>query len=279
MSTNINITVDSSNLTIAAKLFQEASRQFKQQKESEKILESKIQKERSDNLLASSGQTGQTVQGGQTSTQPNANNNATGRNSFGYFPTQPYRQRRPAANRIRGRSYRVEARLDIEAITLDQMIFQLAVRYGYGNSTTGTYNWAEESRTVTINGVADGFREPEMPPAAGRAFGGNTRADILLLCGVENSAAPFSSLVPSVVLVVKAESYWGVWIPNPGFDFPWTIENYEIDLSQKIVVGTENPAFSEQIAEFEAAPYVTQFITLFDSDAALVGELNYTTEL
>ena len=276
MSTSINITVGNEGLLDRAKQQQAAGRQAQLNREASAQLEAEA-------ITALLTNAKSIASGAAFNAARTAAFAAQGRDAQGNLITapsriQPYIAPRPAANRRRKGSYRVEARLDIGAITSDQMIFQLAVRYGYGNSTTGIYNWTEESRTVTINGVAEGFREPEMPPADGRAFGGNTRADILLLCGVENSAAPFSSLVPSVVLVVKAKSSWGVWIPNPGFDFPWTTENYEIDRSQKIVVGTENPAFSEQIAEFEAAPYVTQFITLFDSDAALVGEVDYTTE-
>jgi hypothetical protein len=149
MSTNINITVDNSNLTRAAKLFQETSRQSKQQKESEKILESKIQKERSDNLLASSGQTGQTVQGGQTSTQPNANNNATDRNSFGYFPTQPYRQRRPAANR-RGSTTWIFDYSDLREVFLEGNLYEY-----------GTYRNGSRIQNYEFNGSL--FAEAESP--------------------------------------------------------------------------------------------------------------------
>jgi hypothetical protein len=276
MSTNINITVGDSGLLDRARQQQAASRQTQLNREASVQLEAEATAALLTNANAIAS--GAAFNAARTAAFAAQGRDATGNLITAPSRIQPYIAPRPAANRRRKGTYRVEARLDIEAITSDQMVFQLAVRYGYGNSTTGIFNWTEQFRTVTINGVAEGFREPDMPPADGRAFGGNTRADTLLLCGVENSAAPFSSLVPSVVLVVKAGSFWGVWIPNPGFDFPWTSENYEIDLSQKIVVGTENPAFSEQIAEFEAAPYVTQFTTLFDSDAELVADVNYTVE-
>jgi hypothetical protein len=183
MSTNINITVDSSNLTIAAKLFQETSRQSKQQEESEKILELKIEKERSDNLLASSGQTGQTVQGGQTSTQPNANNNATDRNSFGYFPAQPYRQRRPAANRRGDDIVQIASASRVTQFTQvatapDPLLIDQAIAYNvkgqvYGKRVPSIAEFQGEQRPALVEIIGnpyDGtiirdFRPDEIPPA------------------------------------------------------------------------------------------------------------------
>lgn len=106
MSTNINITVDSSNLTMAVKLLQEAAREAQQKKESDKKLEDEAVKEaaaetakraKNGQLLGQNG-AGQGGGGANASDERDAQGNLI----FGSRITMPTIDRRPAANRRGG---------------------------------------------------------------------------------------------------------------------------------------------------------------------------------
>ena len=93
MSTNINITVDNSSLTLAVKLMQEAARKAQQQKEADKKLEDEAVKAAAaaEAERANNGQ----LSGGSISDKRDAQGNPL----FGSKISIPTLDRRPAANR------------------------------------------------------------------------------------------------------------------------------------------------------------------------------------
>jgi hypothetical protein len=260
MSTNINITVGDSGLLDRARQQQGASRHAQLIREASTQLKTQAIAARTTAFAA----LGFDING----------NLITG----AHF-SQPQIVRIPTGTRRSANTYVSEARVDLDAITSDQFVFHLSVRYGFGRNANKITKWTELSTTITVDGVAEAFREPDMPMEVGRLFGGHTSIETLLLFGIESNNVPFMSLRPSAVFLVKGFSLWNEWVPNPGFDIPFTNEVYTIPVQAQGEIGAVNPLFDDQITDFFGTPQETlQYTTLFDFDAVLAELRPYAIE-
>ena len=180
MSTNINITVDNSSLTLAAKLIQEAARESQQKKESDKKLEDEAAKaaaaeeaERAKNGR-SLGQNGAGQGGGSISDKRDAQGNPL----FGSKISIPTLNRRPAANRRDGNTETVSAAFLAYAGT-DWNTPNIAFSYAWEGSNQGPSVWLSSldgSYWLSDTHIAEGASNWSFLTGAG--FNGDTGSSI-----------------------------------------------------------------------------------------------------